>query len=152
MPLPRIVWLNTAMLVLASVALQCAVSAVRQSDTTTMRLSLVTGGVATAAFLAGQLVAWQQHAAAGYLLAGGPANSFFYALTGLHGLHLIGGLVALAGTGAAAWGVVPAANLRIRVELCAMYWHFLLLIWLLLLVVLSGRANDLINICRQILT
>jgi cytochrome c oxidase subunit 3 len=47
---------------------------------------------------------------------------------------------------------VPAANLRIRVELCAMYWHFLLLVWLLLLVVLSGRANDLINICRQILT
>ena len=58
MPLPRIVWLNTGMLVLASIALQCALAAVRQGDTDTMRLSLVTGSVASLGFLAGQLVAW----------------------------------------------------------------------------------------------
>ena len=53
---------------------------------------------------AGQLVAWRDLAASGYLVTGNPANSFFYLLTGLHGLHILGGLVALARAAPAAWG------------------------------------------------
>ena len=105
MPLPRIVWLNTGMLVLASIALQCARSAVRQGDIDTVRLSLATAAVATLGFLGGQLIAWRELAASGYFLTGNPSNSFFYLLTGLHGLHILGGLVALARTAPGAWGV-----------------------------------------------
>ena len=104
MPVPSIVWLNTALLVLASIALQCALSAVRQGDIDTVRLSLATGAVASLGFLGGQIVAWRELAASGYLLAGNPADSFFYLLTGLHGLHVLGGLVALARTFPGAWG------------------------------------------------
>lgn len=152
MPLPRILWLNTAMLVLASIALQCAMSAVRQGETDTVRLSLATAVVATVAFLAGQLTAWQELVNSGFIVTGNPANSFFYVLTGLHGLHILGGLVALARAVPGAWDAGRPGSLRLRIELCTTYWHFLLLVWLGLLLVLSGRANAFINICHQILS
>jgi cytochrome c oxidase subunit III len=152
MPLPRIVWLNTGMLVLASVALQCALAAVRQGDADTVRLSLVTGAVASVGFLAGQLVAWRELDFGGYTVTEGPASSFFYLLTALHGLHIVGGLVALARTLPGAWGVGPPDRLRLRIELCTGYWHFLLLVWLGLLTLFTGRAAEFIDICRQLLS
>jgi cytochrome c oxidase subunit 3 len=152
MPLPRIVWLNTGMLVLASIALQCALAAVRQGDSDTMRLSLVTGTVASLGFLAGQLVAWGELTRGGYPLTEGPAASFFYLLTALHGLHLLGGLVALARTLPGAWGHGRPEKLRLRIELCTSYWHFLLLVWLGLLLLFTGRASAFIDICRQLLS
>ena len=61
------------------------------------------GGVLAVAFLAGQLLAWRELVAAGYSLASNPANSFFYLLTAVHGLHVLGGLVALARAIARGW-------------------------------------------------
>jgi cytochrome c oxidase subunit 3 len=152
MPLPRIVWLNTGLLVLASVGLQCARSALHQGDLDTVRLSLATGAVATLGFLAGQLTAWRELAASGYFVTGNPANSFFYVLTGLHGLHILGGLVALGRTIPEAWGLGRSGHLELRIELCSMYWHFLLLVWLGLRMVLTGWASDFVNICGQLLS
>ena len=79
--------------------------------------------------MVGQLVAWRQLGAAGYFLATNPANTFFYLLTALHGLHVFGGLVALGRTGERCGG---GDDVRLSVELCAIYWHFLLVVWLLL--------------------
>jgi cytochrome c oxidase subunit 3 len=152
MPLPRIVWLNTGMLMLASVGLECALAADRQHDASTLQLSLATGAVATLAFLGGQLVAWHELGAGGYLVAGNPANSFFYLLTGLHGLHILGGLVALARTVPGAWGGGGTAQFRLRLELCVAYWHFLLFVWLCLMVLVTGWATELVSICRGLLT
>jgi cytochrome c oxidase subunit 3 len=152
MPVPRILWLNTAMLVLASVALQCALSATRQRDIDTLRLSLATAAVASLGFLGGQITAWRELVASGYLLSGSPANAFFYLLTGLHGLHVLGGLVALARTLPGAWGAGSVQTLRLRVDLCTVYWHFLLLVWLALLALFTGRAAQFVDICRQLLS
>jgi len=97
------------------------------------RSRLVAGGAFAVAFLVGQWVAWRQLQAAGYYAAGNPANAFFYVLTGLHGLHLLGGLVVWSRTvsrlsrGSAALGA-----LRLSVELCTVYWHYLLVVWLVL--------------------
>jgi cytochrome c oxidase subunit 3 len=76
-------------------------------------------------------------AAAGYFAAANPAGSFFYLVTAIHGLHMLGGLVALAAPlrKPSPWmGSTPQAvsALRLSVELCATYWHFLLLVWLVL--------------------
>ena len=60
-----------------------------------VRAGLIRGGVFAFTFLAGQLCAWRQLDAAGYFLAANPADAFFYLFTGVHGLHLLGGLVAL---------------------------------------------------------
>ena len=82
-------------------------------------------------------------------MTGNPANSFFYLLTGLHGLHILGGLVALARAAPAAWSGAGSAKLRLRLELCVAYWHFLLFVWLCLLVLFTGWAADFVNICRR---
>jgi cytochrome c oxidase subunit III len=154
-PVPGLLWLNTGILVLSSIALHLAVVAARRGQADTMRLALITGGLTALAFLVGQLIAWRELAAGGYFLSVNPANSFFYLLTGLHGLHILGGLVALARTTARAWrsdGPRATEQMQLSVELCAMYWHFLLFIWIALFILLAGWASDIINICRQLLT
>jgi cytochrome c oxidase subunit 3 len=85
-------------------------------------------------------------------VASNPANSFFYLLTAVHGLHLTGGLVALGRTSAKVWRGTEIADMRLSVELCAIYWHFLLLVWLVLLGLLTGWTDDFVNICRQLLS
>jgi cytochrome c oxidase subunit III len=130
-PAPKLLWLNTGMLILSSGALQLAQVAARRRKMEGVRTGLVAGGIFALVFLAGQLVAWRQLDAAGYYLTGNPAAAFFYLITGVHGLHLLGGLVALGRTMDKAWRGVPANEVRLSVELCAIYWHFLLLVWLI---------------------
>jgi cytochrome c oxidase subunit III len=153
MPVPRLLWLNTGVLLLSSVALQCALVGARRRQLETVRLGLVTGGVTALAFLVGQLVAWRELTDDGYFLTGNPANSFFYLITGMHGLHIVGGLIALALTTFRAWRPDWRMDrLSLSVELCAMYWHFLLFIWLAVFVLLNGWAARFVEVCRQLLT
>ena len=151
-PMPGVLWVNTAMLALASIALQCAVAAVHGGQLGNLRLALVAGTLASLAFLGGQLIAWRDLAAGGYFAIDSPAISFFYMMTALHGLHVLGGLVALGRTDFRAWKSVPAGRLTLSVELCALYWHGLFVVWLVLFAVLMGWAADFIDICRQLLS
>ena len=112
LPVPRLLWLNTGVLVLSSIALQCASVAARKGQMDTVRLGLATAGLTALAFLVGQLMAWRELTADGYFLTANPANSFFYLITGMHGLHIVGGLVGLGRTTAGAWngGAAGAAS------------------------------------------
>ena len=87
----------------------------------------------------------------GYFLPANPANAFFYLITGVHGLHVLGGLVAWAGPlsrrGAA---FELEAGCASSVELVPRYWHFLLLVWLVLFALLTGWAGDFVAICRAV--
>jgi cytochrome c oxidase subunit III len=152
LPLPKLLWFNTGVLVLSSIALQWANVAVRRDDLEGVIVGLLAGGVSAVVFLVGQLLAWQQLRAAGYFVASNPANSFFYLITAVHGLHLTGGLVALGRTTARVWRGTELTEMRLSVELCAIYWHFLLLVWLVLLGVLTGWTDNFIDICRQLLS
>jgi cytochrome c oxidase subunit III len=152
LPIPAILWLNTAMLVLSSLALHGAKSAIGRGEMPELRMGLLAAGISAMAFLSGQLLVWRQLTGEGYLLAANPANAFFYVLTGVHGLHLLGGLVALGRTTEKAWRETTTEPLRLSVELCATYWHFLLLVWLVFLSVLTGWAGEFVDICRQLLT
>jgi cytochrome c oxidase subunit III len=151
LPAPRLLWFNTFVLILSSVALHWAQIAARRGRMDDVRTGLLAGGVFAIAFLAGQLIAWRQLSAEGYSLASNPANAFFYLITGVHGLHLLGGLVAWGRTAAKAWGSLPLGRVRLSVELCAIYWHFLLVVWLILFALLMRWADDFITICRQLL-
>ncbi|HYZ33899.1 MAG TPA: cytochrome c oxidase subunit 3 [Crenalkalicoccus sp.] len=136
-PLPWVLWLNTAVLALSSLALHRAQMAARIGWMEGVRVGLLAGGLAALAFLAGQFLAWRQVMEEGFLVATNPSSSFFYLITGAHGLHLAGGLVALGRTGARTWQRRPdLRQLRLSVELCATYWHFLLLAWLVLFALL----------------
>lgn len=152
LPLPRLLWFNTGVLVMSSVALQWALMAARRDDIDGLIVGLLIGGVSAMTFLVGQLLVWQQLNVAGYFVASNPANSFFYLITAMHGLHLAGGLVALGRTTARVWRGAPMMQMRLSVELCAIYWHFLLLVWLVLLGLLTGWTDNFVDICRQLLT
>ncbi len=152
LPVPPILWFNTAMLVLSSIALEWTLRAVRRGNQAGLRLGLAAAAVFAIAFLMGQLVAWSELLAAGYIVAGNPANSFFYLVTGLHGLHILGGLVALGWAGIKAWGRGGVESVRLNVELCATYWLFMLFVWMVLFSLLAGWASDFIAFCQQLLS
>src|SRR6266516_332111 len=95
-PSPQLdlLWANTFALILSSVALQWAQFSVRRGRMDGMRVALLAGGAFTVVFLVGQILAWRQLASMVYFDVTNPAIAFFYLITGLHGLHLLGGLVA----------------------------------------------------------
>lgn len=135
--LPSMLWFNTALLVLASIALQSARHGLDHGGGPLVRGGFLAGGVFALGFVAAQLWVWQQLVAAGHPVASNPAASFFYLLTGLHGVHLLGGLLVW-GRGAVRLlsGASPE-RLRLNIESCAVYWHYLLLLWLGLFALLS---------------
>src|SRR3979490_1512108 len=150
LPMPRLLWFNTAVLILSSAALQWAHMAARRNDIDGVIVGLCAGGASAVIFLIGQLLAWRELSAAGYFLASNPANSFFYLITAVHGMHLMGGLVAVGRTTATVWRGAAVTQARLSVELCAIYWHFLLLVWLVLLGLLTGWTDNFVDICRQL--
>ena len=142
-PAPQIslLWANTLVLILSSVALQWAQYSVRRGQMDAMRVGLLSGGAFTVVFLFGQVLAWRQLGTMVYFEVTNPAIAFFYLITGLHGLHLLGGLVAWGRTVAKVWGDFDVAKVRQSVELCTVYWHFLLLVWLILFGLLFTGNN-----------
>lgn len=133
---PKVLWLNTGVLILASVAMQRTRTAVRRRQIDRVKNGLIAAGVFSFSFLAGQLLAWQQLNASGYFAAASPANAFFYLLTALHGLHLLGGLWVWRRTTAKVFRGAEVGQVRLSVELCTVYWHYLLLVWLVLFALL----------------
>jgi len=131
-PEPMALWLNTALLIASSVAMQWAKDSATRENMEGVRFGLILGGVLTLAFLIGQALVWRQLDGQGYYATSNLANAFFYLLTALHGLHLLGGLVAWGRSALRMWGGASASDLRLSVELCTTYWHYLLLIWLIL--------------------
>jgi cytochrome c oxidase subunit 3 len=147
----RLLWLNTGMLVLASAAFQWAKIGVDRAVSSPLsrpramkqvKWGLIAAGVFGSAFLGGQMVAWWQLNSMPSFDITHPAVAFFCLITGLHALHMLGGLVAWGGAAARANEVVDFSRLRQSVRLCAIYWHYLLAVWLVLFGLLfSGDEN-----------
>jgi cytochrome c oxidase subunit 3 len=133
---PNLLWINTLILVLASGAMQVARNRIDADDLVGGRSYFLSAGLLTLVFLGGQVLAWQQARTSNDLGPASPAFSFFVLLTAVHGLHLIGGLFVLGRTtlrifrGSDASSVVARSRVRLSVQLCTTYWHWLLLIWL----------------------
>jgi cytochrome c oxidase subunit III len=134
--IPNILWVNTVVLLAASIALQFASRAVGRGQRLTAQVALIAGGVLSIAFLAGQVAGWQQVGPSLYFIQGSPAIAFFYVLTIAHGLHLIGGLYVLGRAAMRFAGGALLIDLRQSLQLCSIYWHFLLLVWLVVFAVL----------------
>ncbi|GAC1342538.1 MAG: cytochrome c oxidase subunit 3 [Acetobacteraceae bacterium] len=149
---PGLLWVNTAMLVASSLALHGAVLSARRGQSDRLLGHLAASWAASIAFVGGQLIAWRGLARGGHPLGSGPANDFFYLITGAHALHVLGGIAVLSVTLGKALVEAEPARLRLTTELCATYWHFLLLVWLALLVLLTGALDALGSLCRTLIT
>jgi cytochrome c oxidase subunit 3 len=91
-------------------------------------------------FLTGQLMAWHELGRRGFYISTSPSNSFFYVLTGVHAIHLFGGVVALLYALAAGFGSRPLERRRIVVDVTAWYWHFMAILWLYIFALLKFAA------------
>jgi cytochrome c oxidase subunit III len=133
---PNLLWINTLILVLASGAVQIARNRIDGDDLPGGRSYFLSAGLLTLVFLAGQIAAWQQAQASNNLGPGSPAFAFFVLLTATHGLHMLGGLFVLGRTTRRLFRRIDASNvvargrIRMSVQLCTTYWHWLLLVWL----------------------
>ncbi|GAB5381875.1 MAG: hypothetical protein Alis3KO_23730 [Aliiglaciecola sp.] len=146
-------WLNSIYLILASVGMQIARMSSRGTKRQLTKGALIVAGVFSSAFVAGQLLFWQQLTAQGFTVDANPALSFFYLFTGLHALHvaigLITWLVALRIT-LFSDPTAHAEKINHYIELCAMYWHFLLGLWVLLFALLISKPetyNAIVEFC-----
>lgn len=137
-PMPKVLWLSTAVLLLSSLTLEGARQALRRAYLRVVNrwlwMTALLGGV----FVAGQLEAWHALRNAGVYLPTNPHSSFFYVLTGLHGLHFLGGIIALAYVLYLARGGVYTRPLHQSFNLCTIYWHFLDGLWLYLFWIFLG--------------
>ena len=148
-PQIKLMWANTGVLFLGSLCLELAQYAVRRGQQKLLQRSLLAAGLCTIMFLLGQAQAWRELGALVFFDVTNPAIAFFYLITGLHGLHLIGGLVVWGQTLARLWGSFELEKVRHSVELCTLYWHFLLLVWLVLfgLLFTGNNLDELMIIC-----
>jgi cytochrome c oxidase subunit 3 len=132
---PGLLWANTAALLLSSGTLEAARRRLRGWNVAEVGPWLLATGGLGALFVAGQLAAWRVLASRGYFVSSNPHNSFFYLLSGVHGLHLVVGLI---------WFAVVLGKARRLaytpgedgLGMFAIYWHFLTGLWVYLLLLL----------------
>ena len=131
MPEPPLIWINSIVLVGVSVAFEISRSAANSMELERTRTFFIVAGLGTVLFIVLQVIVWQQLIELQYLAKSNPANAFFYLLTAAHAVHLVGGLIAW-------WRAirrmqktdnVEYSKIKVSVALCAIYWHFLLFIW-----------------------
>ena len=134
--MPPVLWLTTAILLASSGTLEWARRRIAGGDIRGLQRGLRTTAWLGGAFLVGQLVAWRILAAQGAYIWSNPHSNFFYLLTGAHGAHLLGGLVALSvivwKAHAGRYGVASHAG----IDVFALYWHFMDVLWLYLFALL----------------
>lgn len=141
MAVPPLVWLSTALILISSLTISAARKNSWRGEEGKHRRWLVVTLLLGLAFLGSQLLAWQQLAAQGVYLASNPHSSFFYVLTGLHGVHILGGLVALAYVlfrfnRAEATPAAAEPKRRVATDVLAIYWHFMDGLWVYLFLLL----------------
>lgn len=130
---PQLLWTNTVMLIAASAVFQWTRNAAINGAQNRLQPGLLITGVLTLGFIVGQFVAWQQLQNSGEFITSNPSNAFFYFLTGAHAVHIVGGMYVWArATLKVVLGNADVEGIRRSIELCTIYWHFLLLVWLIL--------------------
>jgi cytochrome c oxidase subunit 3 len=81
-------------------------------------------------FLTMQWLAWRELAASGFYVGTSPSSSFVYLLTGMHGMHLLGGVLALLAAGATPLLHRPLNSRLIILDVTGWYWHFMAILWI----------------------
>ena len=134
--MPNILWLSTGVILASSATIEIARRALKRRIESRFRLWI---GVTTAlgfCFLAAQLLAWRQLSASGFYVNRNFHSGYSYLFTGLHGVHLLGGLVALVFVTLRNPGRWTVLRRRVAVDVTALYWHFIDGLWVFLFLML----------------
>ncbi len=134
--MPVIFWYSTGVLLLSSLCMQWAYIKAKKDEFKQLKIAISITFVLGLLFLAMQFEGWKQLVAMNIYFVGNPSGSFFYVFTGLHGFHIISGLIVLIFALVAAFKLkLHAKNLR-QIQICVTYWHFLDILWVYLFVFL----------------
>lgn len=134
---PSTFYLSTALILASSLTFELTRKALRQrNESVFMRWLLITA-VLGAGFLVAQVIAWRQLVASGFFVNTNRHTGFAYIFTGLHAVHLLGGILGLTYVVLKSrLGTWTAIRRRASVDATAIYWHFLDGLWIYLLLIL----------------
>jgi cytochrome c oxidase subunit 3 len=135
-PKPPILFLNTAVLLASSFALEVARRALKAGLRSKFNVWWTAGAVLGVVFLLGQALAWQQLKGLGIYVATSPSSSFFYVLTASHAFHLVGGVAALIYVAVQSLRFSQGPARQTLIDISAIFWHFLDGLWVYLMVLL----------------
>jgi len=133
---PRILWLNTAVILASSITLEAARRLLKREKFLAFNRWISVTGILGLGFLTGQFIAWRQFVGQGIYMRSNPHGSYFYLLTSLHALHLLGGLVALFYVAIRGLTFNFGARQSAAVQATSIYWHFMDALWVFLFVLL----------------
>jgi cytochrome c oxidase subunit 3 len=137
--IPPLLYFNTAVLATSSITIELSKRALRKEAARQfVRWLYLTTGLGVT-FIAGQLVAWRELASQGIYITTNPSSSFLYLLTAAHGLHLLGGILALLYLVFRTQKIILIPRKRIAVDIVAIYWHFMDVLWIYLLILLAVK-------------
>ncbi|MEJ8803966.1 cytochrome c oxidase subunit 3 [Pontibacter sp. H249] len=137
--LPTILLINTLIIVLSSVTMQWAYVSAKKNNIKAIKLGLILTAALGTAFLIGQWNGWAELVQNNIYFGGStsnPSGSFLYVLTGVHGFHLVTGLVFVLITLMSSLKYKVHSKNILRIQLCTVYWHFLGGLWLYLYIFL----------------
>ena len=137
---PQMLWVSTLLILTSSATFEVARRALRRGEREVYRRWLFASLLLGFGFLAAQLLAWRSLVGQGIYLATNPHSSFFYLLTGLHAMHLVGGIAGLSYLVLRArrdlQGASDAGKQRASADAIGLYWHFMDGLWVYLFALL----------------
>ena len=132
--IPKVFWVSTAVIIISSVTLQMALRSFKQREMNRYRSMIGVTLLLGIAFIVLQWFGFQQLWEQKITFKGSGAGQFLYVIFGLHGVHVIGGLIALVIMFIKAFAGKTKLYSSVPVEVMATYWHFVDLLWIYLLV------------------
>lgn len=135
--LPALFVYTSVIIVLSSITMQWAYVSAKKDNLDVLKITLFITTVLGVAFLVGQWYAWVDLVEKDVYFVGNPSGTFIYVLTGVHGLHLISGVIFLIIVLISSFRYKVHSKSLLRIEMCATYWHFLGALWLYLFFFLS---------------
>jgi cytochrome c oxidase subunit III len=131
--LPHILWWNTAVLILSSIAIDAGRRLLARNQRVAFNWVWTIGTLLGTWFLIGQCIAWKELEHRGFYLTGRPSSAFFYVLTWAHAAHVVGALGAVMYVEYRALKYELGPGRRTLVTVSAIFWHFLDVLWLFLM-------------------
>jgi cytochrome c oxidase subunit 3 len=130
--IPLIFWYSSLVLIVSSIFMQLSLMAAKKDEFGKLKAFISISFLLGIIFLFMQYMGWQNLQTQGIYLKGNPSGSFYYIITGLHGFHLITGLIVMLFSFYSSLKMDIHSKNLVKLEVCTIYWHFLDLLWIYL--------------------
>ena len=130
--IPSELWVTSSIIVISSITMQWAYFAAKKDQLQLVKLAITITVILGSAFLVGQFLSWTKLVDQGVFFVGNPAGSFIYVLTGMHGLHIVAGIIFLLIVLFRTFRYKVHSKNMLSIEMCTTFWHFLGGLWLYL--------------------